>query len=311
MTPPAAAPAVRARTLVPGAPLTRPTRPRRVSGPVRRPVSPPATRRSVAPGDAGVLAGLLEALQRVSSHRLLDRLIRGRSCIALVAFALIGIVTLQLELLKLNAGIGRSLERSALLQRENATLSIENSELAAGNRVESTASRLGMQLVTPSALRFLSVRGHADSAAAAASLNAAAPHISTASGAESSTASTAASSASGSSAGTPSSESTSGASPSGESTSGASASSESPASESSATRTPSAPASSAPAEQGAAAAAQSPSAASAESSSTAEQSPAAHESAPAAPASSPSVAAPSSAPSEATPAGGTQAGPAG
>jgi hypothetical protein len=171
VTPPAAAaPAVRARTAFPGRPLTTAPRPRRVSGPARRNPSVPARRH--AEENAGLIVGLIDASRRISSHRLLDRLIRGRSWIVLVAFALIGIVTLQLGLLKLNAGIGRSLERSALLQRENAALSIENSELAAGNRVEANAAHLGMQLVSPGALRFLSVHPGADVAHAAAALKA-------------------------------------------------------------------------------------------------------------------------------------------
>ncbi len=171
MTPPAAAaPAVRARTALPRRPLTTAPRPRRVSGPARR--SPSVPTRRGAEENAGLVVGLIDASRRVSSHRLLDRLIRGRSWIVLVAFALIGIVTLQLGLLKLNAGIGRSLERSALLQRENAALSIENSELAAGNRVEATAAHLGMQLVSPGALRFLNVHPGADVAHASAALEA-------------------------------------------------------------------------------------------------------------------------------------------
>jgi hypothetical protein len=92
----------------------------------------------------------------------------GRIWIAVVAFALIGIVTLQLGLLKLNASIGRGLEREAILQRENAALTIENSEIAASARVESQAQAAGMELVPPGLLRFLSVRpGHDASQAAA------------------------------------------------------------------------------------------------------------------------------------------------
>jgi hypothetical protein len=101
--------------------------------------------------------GLVGAFGRLPRARLLDRLIQGRISIALVAFALIGIVTMQLGLLKLNAGIGRALEHEALLQRENAALSIENSEMAAGDRVELKAGRLGMELISPGGLRFLSV----------------------------------------------------------------------------------------------------------------------------------------------------------
>ena len=108
MTPPAAAaPAVRARTLAPPRRLVPAPRPRRVSGPAR-----PARLRQPATGAAaverGLALGLLELLQSISRHSALDRLIRGRAWIAIVVFALLGIVTLQLTLLKLNAGIGRS-----------------------------------------------------------------------------------------------------------------------------------------------------------------------------------------------------------
>jgi len=115
---------------------------------------------------------VLEALRSIPRSRLLDRLLAGRMWIALVAFALIGIVTLQLGLLKLNASIGRALEHEALLQRQNAALSIEDSELAAGDRVEARASRLGMELVPTGALRFLTVPAGGDAARAAGSLSA-------------------------------------------------------------------------------------------------------------------------------------------
>jgi len=115
--------------------------------------------------------GLLAAVSRLSRHPALDRLIRGRIWIALVAFALIGIVTLQLLVLQLNASIGRALVRQAQLQRENAALSIESSELAAGERVESQAVRLGMELVPVGALRFLAVDPRTDIARAAAALS--------------------------------------------------------------------------------------------------------------------------------------------
>jgi len=171
VTPPAAAaaPAVRPRR-----PLA-PSGPRRVSGPAR-PSTParPARSRRVA-GDAGLALGLISALEGLAQHRLLDRLIRGRTWIGIVAFALIGIVTLQLGLLKLNGGIGRALEHEALLQRENAALSIENSELGAGTRVQSRATALGMAFVPSGQLRFLSGASHADIAKAATALSAPTP----------------------------------------------------------------------------------------------------------------------------------------
>ncbi|MBA3809773.1 MAG: hypothetical protein H0X28_15480, partial [Solirubrobacterales bacterium] len=141
------------------------------SGPAR-----PARLRQPAAGalaaERGLALGLLERLANLSDHRLIDRLIRGRAWIALVVFALLGIVTLQLTLLKLNAGIGRSLERAALLQREDAALSIENSELTSGGRVETAAERLGMSLVPAGSLKFLTAHRGSDPAHAAAALSA-------------------------------------------------------------------------------------------------------------------------------------------
>jgi hypothetical protein len=170
MTPPAAAaaPAVRPRR------PTAPRGPRRVSGPARPRVAPSPARTRTTGRDAGLLLGLISALEGLAQHRLLDRLIRGRTCIAIVAFALIGIVTLQLGLLKLNGGIGHALEREALLQSQNAALSIENSELAAGQRVEARAGHLGMAFTPSGSLHFLSATSHGAVAKAAAALGSAA-----------------------------------------------------------------------------------------------------------------------------------------
>lgn len=170
MTPPAAASTLRRGAVA--RPYPAPARPRRISGPARparRPVP------VAAPAREGLALGLLRALERLSEHPLLDRLIRGRVWIGIVAFALIGIVTLQLGLLKLNSGIGRMLERQASLQRSNSALSIENSELASGMRVEAQAERLGMHIVATSSLKFLSVHPGSDVAKAAGALSTA-PH---------------------------------------------------------------------------------------------------------------------------------------
>lgn len=198
MTPPAAAGALAPRParersrLAPGV-----RRPRRVSGPARRPPGPGRGRRAQRRG--GLLLGLLWALERVSSHRLLERLVRGRAWLGLVTFALIGIVTLQLALLKLNGAVGRDLQSEAALQRENATLSIENSELAATDRVQSRAAQLGMEFAPSSALRFLSSHPSADLRRSATVLSA--PARTATAGAEASASGEAASGSSASSAG--------------------------------------------------------------------------------------------------------------
>jgi cell division protein FtsL len=135
-------------------------------------VRPPQT-----PERRGAPAAVLTVLGRLSRHPLLERLVRSRWLIALVGFALIGIVTLQLGLLQLNAGIGRTLLRERALERENASLSIENSALASGERVEQLATHLGMAFTAPTALRFLRASyGSGVSARAASALRAPVHH---------------------------------------------------------------------------------------------------------------------------------------
>ena len=148
--PPAAAAAARIAAATPAvhprrAPLAPVRRPRRVSGPAAEPAQ--RARKAASPATA------------VATHPLLDRLIHGRAWIGIVAFALIGIVTMQLGLLKLNAGIGRALEHEAALQREDSALSVENSEVAAGDTVELQAAHMGMQLIPAGTLRFLPAQG--------------------------------------------------------------------------------------------------------------------------------------------------------
>jgi hypothetical protein len=143
--------------------------PRRVSGAARGARSGQAAR-PAAEGTGAIALGLAGALASVSRHWLLDRLISGRAWIAFVAFALIGIVTMQLGLLKLNGGIGRALEHEGLLQRENAALSIEDSDLAAGGSVRSRAARIGMELAPLNGLVFLAARPETDPTRAASAL---------------------------------------------------------------------------------------------------------------------------------------------
>jgi cell division protein FtsL len=188
MTPPpaAAAPAVRPRRSASPKGPPRPSRgaptPRRVSGPAKRAAAArPVARAAVRGGAVALpaprwvpgwpsLGGLLDVLAGVSMQRLLDRLIRGRSWIALVAFALIGIVAMQLWVVKLGVGIGRALEHEGLLRRENSALSIEDSTLASGERVERLAAARGMVVAPPGALHFDSVKGPLDTRLAAAAL---------------------------------------------------------------------------------------------------------------------------------------------
>jgi hypothetical protein len=140
------------------APLVAP--PRRAR-PAPQPQRLPARR--ARPRSAPSLAAL------ASPRRLLELSLRGRGWIALVAFALIGIVTAQLIVLRLNTDIGRSLQRAAALQRANATLSIGDSEAASGEKVEALARGLGMTAAAPGQLLFRPAvsRSRAEAAATA------------------------------------------------------------------------------------------------------------------------------------------------
>jgi cell division protein FtsL len=102
--------------------------------------------------------------------RLLDRLIGGRAWIAVIAFALIGIVGMQLWVVKLGVGIGRAVEHTQLLQQENSVLSAEDSALSSGERIERLALAKGMVPASSVALHFDTVRGPLDARLAAAAL---------------------------------------------------------------------------------------------------------------------------------------------
>jgi hypothetical protein len=119
--------------------------PRRVSGPVARAVPAPAIPVPRRRGHTGVF----ERLRALPEHRVVDRLLRGRVWIWLIAIMLGGIVTMQVSLLKLNAGISHNIETAGALERVNADLETEVAKLSAGERIQQAALNEGM--VTPPA----------------------------------------------------------------------------------------------------------------------------------------------------------------
>ncbi len=94
-------------------------------------------------------------LRALPDHVLLDRIIRGRVWIPLLGVLLAGIVFMQVEVLKLNAGIGRSLERGSALQAQNELLRAGVSQLSDEQRIERIAAQLGMVMPAPEQLRFV------------------------------------------------------------------------------------------------------------------------------------------------------------
>ena len=168
MTPPATIAARHPARTTRRTPTQRP--PRRFSGPSRPKRDP---RASVTAGTAVARPPLAMRLgtraMRVGDARVLDRLVRGRAWIALVAVALMGIVFMQVSLLKLNAGISRAVTAADTFDRQNSSLREEISKLDSGERIQAVAAKLGM--VTPAAgdVHYLDGRG-ADGARAAASI---------------------------------------------------------------------------------------------------------------------------------------------
>jgi cell division protein FtsL len=135
-----------------------PARPqRRVSGPLAAPRAVPAPR----PG-----TGVFERVRALPDHRVIDRLLRGRVWICFVGLALMGIVAMQVSLLKLNSGIGRAVETTATLERQNSQMEADIARLASGERIRAAADTRGM--VTPAAgeVHFLHVRPGQDAARA-------------------------------------------------------------------------------------------------------------------------------------------------
>jgi len=94
-------------------------------------------------------------VRRLPDHALLDRIIRGRVWIPLLGLLLAGIVAMQVEVLKLNAGIGRSLERSSALQGQNELLRASVAQLSDDQRIERIAAQMGMVMPSPDQLRFV------------------------------------------------------------------------------------------------------------------------------------------------------------
>ena len=145
MSPPAATAAARARHAQ-APPLRLPAAPRRLSGPIRHP--------RAASAQPAVTPSLF---LRLIDHPWLERLVRGRAWIAIVATALLGIVGMQVALLRLGAQIGNETTAVNALTAQNETARTENALLEASHRLTSTARDLGMVYPAPGAVTYLAV----------------------------------------------------------------------------------------------------------------------------------------------------------
>ncbi|MHB1570882.1 MAG: hypothetical protein ACYC0H_17000, partial [Solirubrobacteraceae bacterium] len=149
-------------------------RPRRQAVPrlVPSPARPKAPSRAhgAAP-ETSLPRRVAAALLALPDHPLLDRLIRGRLWIPVLGVLLAGIVAMQVEVLKLNAGVGRGLAQASALQAADQSLQASVAQLSNEQRIEQLAAAQGMVFPPVQEVGFLrasSVSG----AQAAASIHA-------------------------------------------------------------------------------------------------------------------------------------------
>jgi cell division protein FtsL len=138
------------------------TLPRRISGPIARPRAGWVGTDSPRP-----VTGVFDRIKALPDHRVIDRLLRGRVWICFIGVALMGIVAMQVSMLKLNSGISRAVETSATLERQNSDMEASIARLASGERIRAAADRDGMVMPAAGAVHYLRVRGSLDAARAA------------------------------------------------------------------------------------------------------------------------------------------------
>lgn len=126
----------------------------------RRRSSRPARRRHAPSRVGAVVAG---------APALLDRLLRGRVWVALIAVLLTGIVFLNVALLELNGGIARTDSRVSELRGENAALRLRVARLGSSERIRRVAEARGFVAAPPGQVGYLSL-GAADADRAARAL---------------------------------------------------------------------------------------------------------------------------------------------
>ncbi len=141
--------------------ITREPAPR--TAPARRPVAVPKPPAKPARGIPRRIGAFVLSLP---DHSLLDRVVRGRGWIPLLGVLLAGIVAAQVEILKLGASMGRSLEQTTTLTSENEQLRGSVAALSDDQRIERIATDMGMVLPPPGAVGYLTASPGGEASAA-------------------------------------------------------------------------------------------------------------------------------------------------
>ena len=118
----------------------------------RLPARPPLR---LAAGGARVALRVAESALEASASRTMDRLVRSRAWVVIIGVGLIGIVAMQVSMLKLNSGIGRAVDTVATLERGNASLKATVSELSSGDRIQRLAGVRGYVMPEPADVTYL------------------------------------------------------------------------------------------------------------------------------------------------------------
>jgi cell division protein FtsL len=119
---------------------------------------------------------VLEGLRALPDSPWVDRLLRGRAWIFVIGIALIGLVFMQVSMLEMNAGIGRAVEKTGTLERQNADLRATVSQLSSEERIQREAAQMGLVMPPAGEVHYLTSRGpKADAARAAKVMRAPSP----------------------------------------------------------------------------------------------------------------------------------------
>jgi cell division protein FtsL len=136
----------------------RPARRRADELPGRRSPGRPRAAPARKPGRRARAHPRRRAAVRPRGARILDTLLTGRACIAVVGVLLAGIVFFNVDLLQMNRDITKMADRAGQLKRQNARLRLDLARLASSERIQETAAGLGLVLPAPGEVRYLRSR---------------------------------------------------------------------------------------------------------------------------------------------------------
>jgi cell division protein FtsL len=156
-----------ARATLPLRRSLRPSPERRPGGPARPGPAPPRPRHGAAKRARGTRVG--NRIRSIRTDLLVDRLLRGRLWVALIALLLTGIVFLNVALLEVNGSIARMDARAAELRRDNSALRMRVARLGSSERIQRSAADRGFTATPPGEVGYL-VSRPGDAAAAARAL---------------------------------------------------------------------------------------------------------------------------------------------